>query len=66
VQTKKHIYVNITNPDEVRRIVASGAINAATIKTGVVRCNCTGACRELGYCPCNPPQRPPAMRPEEV
>jgi hypothetical protein len=34
---------------------------------GTIRpCFCTGACRELGYCPANPPAKPQAMRPEDV
>jgi hypothetical protein len=35
-----------------------------TIK--VFPCNCTGACRTLGYCPSNPPAKPQALRPEDV
>jgi hypothetical protein len=34
--------------------------------TSVRPCFCTGACRVLGYCPANRPQRPPAMRSDEV
>ena len=37
-------------------ICAGGCVQTYTATDTATPCNCTGQCRTLGYCPCNPPQ----------
>jgi len=49
-------------PRPVSTTSMTTVIKAVTLRP----CYCTGACRTLGYCPVNPPAKPPALRADEV